>query len=134
MCGQQVKATGVPGIFYSEESSKLKTGNLKITMAMFLSSVIDTFIFELFEHTERERERERDFLMKFRTLQGESQRLKIQTIIEISKNIFSPSVTLFEKRTHGEGAESVLYFHECAKMVATISNLPFCTEEVPELA
>ena len=71
--------------------------------------------------------------MKIRTLQCEIQRLKIQTIIEISKNIVSPSVTLFEKGTHVEGAGSVLYVHKCAKMVATIINFPFCTEEVPVL-
>ena len=122
LCGQQVKTTGVPAVFYAEESSKLKTGNLKINMEMLLSSINDTFNFELFKKRERERER---FLRKFGTLQSESQRLKIQTMIEISKNIFSPSVTLFEKRTHGEGAGSVLHFHKCAKMVTTISNLPF---------
>ena len=68
--------------------------------------------------------------MKTRALQCEIQRLKIQTMIEISKNIVSPSVTLFEKGTHVERAGSVLYVHKCAKMVATITKLPFCTEEV----
>ena len=29
LCEQQVKTTGVPGVFYSEESSELKTDNLK---------------------------------------------------------------------------------------------------------
>ena len=47
LCGQQVKTTGVPGVFYSKESSELKTGNLKITMEMFPSSVVDTLNFEL---------------------------------------------------------------------------------------
>ena len=47
LCGQQVKTTGVPGVFDSEESSELKTGNLKITMELFLSSVVDTLNFEL---------------------------------------------------------------------------------------
>ena len=44
--GQQVKPIGVPGVFYSEESSELKTGKLKATMEMFLSSVVDTLNFE----------------------------------------------------------------------------------------
>ena len=56
-----------------------------------------------------------------------------KTMIEISKNIVSPSVTLYEKRTHVERAGSVLYVHKCAKMVATITKLPFCTDEVPVL-
>ena len=47
LCGQQVKTTGVPGVFYSEESSELKTGNLKISIEMFHSCVIDTLIFEI---------------------------------------------------------------------------------------
>ena len=51
-------------------------------------------------------------------------------MIEISKIIGSPSVTLFEKRTHAERAGSVLYVHKCAKMVATKTKLPFCTKEV----
>ena len=38
--GQQVKTTGVPGVFYSKESSELKTGNLKITMEMFLQALL----------------------------------------------------------------------------------------------
>ena len=71
--------------------------------------------------------------MKIRTFQCEIQRLKIQTMIEISKNIVSLSVTLFEKGTHVERAGSVLYVHKCAKMVATITKLLFCTEEVPVL-
>ena len=71
--------------------------------------------------------------MKIRTLQCEIQRLKIQSMIEISKNIVSPSVMLFEKGIHVERAGSVLYVHKCAKMVATITKLPFCTEEVPLL-
>ena len=49
---RQVKTTGVPGVFYSEESSELKTGNLKISMEMFLSSVVDTFNFELLKKRE----------------------------------------------------------------------------------
>ena len=44
---QQMKIIGVPGDFYSEEKSELKTGNPKITIEMFLSSFIDTFNFEL---------------------------------------------------------------------------------------
>ena len=71
--------------------------------------------------------------MKIRTLQCDIQRLKIQTLIGISKNIVSASVTLFEKGTHVERAGSVLYVHKCAKMVATITKLPFCIEEVPVL-
>ena len=47
LCRQQVETTGVPGVFYSEESSKLKTDNLKISMEMFFSGVVDTFKFEL---------------------------------------------------------------------------------------
>ena len=71
--------------------------------------------------------------MKIRTLQCEIQRLRIQTMIEISKNVVSPSVTLFEPGTHVERTGSVLYVHKCAKMVATITKLTFCTEEVPVL-
>ena len=78
VCGQQVKTTGVLGAFYSEESSELKTGNLKINMEMFLSSVVDTLKFELLKEREF-------FLMKIRTLQCEIQRLNIQTMIEMSK-------------------------------------------------
>ena len=69
--------------------------------------------------------------MKIRTLQCEFQQLKIQTMIELSKNIVSPSVKLLEKATHVERAGSVLYVHKRAKMVATITKLLFCTEEVP---
>ena len=46
--------------------------------------------------------------MKIRTLQFEIQRSTFQTMNEISKNIVSPSVTLFEKGTHVERAGSVL--------------------------
>ena len=52
LCGQQVKTTGVPGVFCSEERSELKTGNLKITMEMFLSSVNDILNFELLKERE----------------------------------------------------------------------------------
>ena len=51
-------------------------------------------------------------------------------MIEISKNIVSPSVTFFEKGTHVERAGSVLYVHKCANMVVTETKLLFCTEEV----
>ena len=71
--------------------------------------------------------------MKIRTLQCEIQRLKIQTMIEISKSIVSPSVTLFEKGTHVERAGSVLSVQKCAKMVAILTKFLFCTEEVPVL-
>ena len=54
-------------------------------------------------------------------------------MVEISKNIVSPSVTLFEKGTHFEGAGAVFNVHKCAKMVASIAKIPFCTEEVPVL-
>ena len=53
-------------------------------------------------------------------------------MIEISKN-FSRSVKLFEKGTHVERAGSVLYVCKYAKMVATITKFPLCTEEVPVL-
>ena len=56
--------------------------------------------------------------MKIRTLHWEIQQLKNQTMIEISKNIVSSSVTLFEKGTRVERAGSVLYVHKGAKMVA----------------
>ena len=49
LCAQQVKVTGVPGVFYSEKSSELTTVNLKITMGVFLSSIIHSFNFEIFE-------------------------------------------------------------------------------------
>ena len=52
LCGQQVKTIGVPGVLYSEESSELKTGNLKITIEMFLSSVFDTFNFKFLKERE----------------------------------------------------------------------------------
>ena len=52
LCGQQVKTTGVPGVFYSEESSELKTGNLKITMEMFLSSVVNSLNIEFLKERE----------------------------------------------------------------------------------
>ena len=51
-CGQQFKIIRVPGLFYSEESSELKTNNLKTTMEIFLSSFIDTFNFELLKEKE----------------------------------------------------------------------------------
>ena len=121
-----MKTTGVPGVFYSEKSLEVKIGNLKITMEMFLSSAVDIFIFEILKKREI-------ILMKIRTLQCEIQRLKIQTMIEILKNIVSPSITLFKKGTHVEREESVLYVHKYAKMVATITKPPFCTEEVPVL-
>ena len=47
-----MKTTGVLGVFYLEESSELKTGNLKITMEMFLSSDVDTLNFELLKERE----------------------------------------------------------------------------------
>ena len=49
------------------------------------------------------------------------------------ENIVSPSVTLFERGPHVERAGSVSYVHKCAKMVATITKLLFCTEEIPVL-
>ena len=42
-------------------------------------------------------------------LQCEIHRLRIQTMIEISKNIVSPSLTFFEEGTHVERARSVIY-------------------------
>ena len=94
-----MKPTGVQGVFYSEDSSDLKTVKFKITMEMFLSSVVDTLNFEL--------PKERNFFMKIRTLQFEIQRLNFQRMNGISINIVSPSITLFEK-THVERAGSVL--------------------------
>ena len=47
LCGQQVTTTGVLGVISSEEISELKTDNLKMTMEIFLSGVVDTFNFEL---------------------------------------------------------------------------------------
>ena len=47
LCGQQVQITGVHDVFHSEESLELKIRNLKITVELFLSSVIDTLNFEL---------------------------------------------------------------------------------------
>ena len=54
-------------------------------------------------------------------------------MIEISKTIVNSSVTLFEKETHIGRAGSGLYVHKFAKMVAKITKLPFCTEEIPVL-
>ena len=84
--------------FFSDDSSDLKTGKFKITMEIFLSSVVDTLNFEL--------PKERNFL-KIRTLQSEIQRLNFQRMNGISINIVSPSITLLEK-THVERAGSVL--------------------------
>ena len=42
-------------------------------------------------------------------LQCEIHQLRIQTMIEISKNIVSPSVTFFEEGIHVKRARSVLY-------------------------
>ena len=67
LCGQQVKPTRVPGVFHSEESSEVKTGKLKVTIELFLSSVVDTINFEFLK--------ERIFLMKIRTLQWNVQRI-----------------------------------------------------------
>ena len=53
LCGQQVKPTGVLGVFYSEEISEPKTGKLKITMEIFLSSVVDNLNFELLKKREK---------------------------------------------------------------------------------
>ena len=47
-----MKTTGVPGVFNSEESSELKTSNLKINVKMILSRVVDTFNFELLKERE----------------------------------------------------------------------------------
>ena len=94
-----MKPTGVQGVFYSEDSPDLKTVEFKITMEMFLSSVVDTLNFEL--------PKERNFFMKIRTLQFEIQRLNFQRMNGISINIVSPSITLLEK-THVERAGSVL--------------------------
>ena len=52
LCGQQVKITRAPEVYYSEESSELKTGNLKITMEMFPSCVVDTFNFNILKERE----------------------------------------------------------------------------------
>ena len=48
-------------------------------------------------------------------------------MIEKSKNLVSPSVTLLKEGTHVERAGSVLYVLKCAKMVATITKLRFST-------
>ena len=45
--------------------------------------------------------------MRIQTFKCETQRLKIQTMIEISKKVLNPSVTLFQRGTHGESAGSV---------------------------
>ena len=66
--------------------------------------------------------------MKIGTLQCEIPRLKIQTTIGISKSVVSPSLTPFETESQTERTGSLLCDHKCAKMVATISMLPFCTE------
>ena len=58
---------------------------------------------------------------------------EIQTVIEISKNIVSSSAKFFEKRTQVKRRGSVLYVHNYGKMVATITKLLFCSEEVPML-
>ena len=68
--------------------------------------------------------------MKIRTLQCKIQQLKIQKIIELSKNLVSPSVMLLQKGTHVEKTGSVLFVHKCALAVATMTKLPICTQEV----
>ena len=55
-----MKITKVLSDFYPEEKSAPKTGIIKITLEMSLSSVIDTFNFKLLT--------EREFLMKIRML------------------------------------------------------------------
>ena len=52
---------------------------------------------------------------------------------EISKNVVSPSVTLFEKGTHVERSGSVSFVHKCALTLATMTELPICTAEIPVL-
>ena len=42
LCRQQVETNRVPGVFYSEESSELKTDNLKISMEMFFFQALLT--------------------------------------------------------------------------------------------
>ena len=71
--------------------------------------------------------------MKIKTLLFEIQRSKIQTKIEMSKKVLSPSVTLMEKGTHFERAGSVLYIQKCAKMMAKLTKLLFCKAEIPVL-
>ena len=80
LCGQQVKITGVPGVFHSEKCLEVTNGNPKITKKMFLSSVIDNFNFELLKEREI-------FLVKIRTLQCEIKGLRIQTRIVKSKTL-----------------------------------------------
>ena len=52
--------------------------------------------------------------------------MKIQTQVEISKNIVSPPGNLLEKGTHVERAEFVLHVHICAEMIAKIPKFTFC--------
>ena len=54
----------------------------------------------------------------------------IRRMIDLSKNVFRPSVTLIEPETHIKRAG--LYVRKCVKMVAKITKLPFCAE-VPVL-
>ena len=54
----------------------------------------------------------------------------IRRMIDLSKNVFRPSVTLIEPGTHIKTAG--LYVCKCVKMVAKITKFPFCAE-VPAL-
>ena len=66
-------------------------------------------------------------------MQCEIQRLKIQAMIKLPKNIVTLSVTLSEKRTHVERAGTVLHVHKCVKIIATLTKHSFCTEKIPVL-
>ena len=50
------------------------------------------------------------------------------------KNAVRPSVTFFDPGTHVKRAGSNLYVQKCFKIVATVTGLPFGTEEVRVLA
>ena len=88
-------------------------------METFLWRVFDSFNFKLLEKGEI-------YFMKTRTLQCEIQWLQIPKMIEISKNVVSPSITIFQKRIHVERIGYVLYVHKCAKIEATLTKLPYC--------
>ena len=120
-----MKATGVSVVFRSKKSSELKTGDLKITIEFFFQALSTNLVSKFSKRGK--------LFMKIRTLQFEIQRLKNQTMIDLSKNFVSPSELLFKKVTHVERAGSVLYVHKCSKMIATITKLPLCTEEIPVL-
>ena len=91
----------------------MEAGSIKITMEKLLSFVIDNVNVELLQ--------ERDFHLNLRKRQCQMNQLKSQTLIEVSSNDLSPSVTLLELKTYVESAGSVLKVYKNSRSEATIT-------------